>query len=112
MKPGIYMGTANFMNGYKLYDVVNMKFFECLTAVFDKHAFGFAQLIERVSGPPMVCPKKWLAKLNKEWKKEKHAIEATKDVYEDGYMREGDTIIFETPDMETPDPGPRQSNAE
>jgi hypothetical protein len=92
MRPGIYMGVAGHMNGYKMYDPVAMTFFEGSTAVFDEYSFGFTQLIERVSGPPMLCPKEWIEALNKEWE-EKHEIENSKDIFEDGYMKEEEGVM-------------------
>ena len=74
MRPGAFMGIASHMNGYKMYDPVSMTFFECTTAVFDEFSVGFAKLIERVSGPPTLCPREWIDQLNKEWN-EKYVIE-------------------------------------
>jgi hypothetical protein len=78
MRPGIYMGVSELMNGYNLYDPVEMKFFEASTAVFDEFAVGFAALIERVSGPPTTIPKEWIEKLNEEWREKYKDSELTK----------------------------------
>jgi hypothetical protein len=56
MRPRIYMGVSEVMNGYKLYDPVQMNFFKVTTAVFDEFAFGATNLIERVSGQPTMIP--------------------------------------------------------
>ena len=67
MRPGIYMGISEVMNGYNLYDPVAMVFFEATTAVFDEFAFGNTNLIKRVSGQPTTIPREWIEKLNQEW---------------------------------------------
>jgi hypothetical protein len=84
MRPGIYMGVSRIINGFIMYDVVTMSFFETSTAVFDEFSFGFSELVTRVSGEPTTVPSEWLRMLNEEWNR-LHGAEGFDELFEKGY---------------------------
>jgi hypothetical protein len=84
MRPGIYMGVSKIINGFLMYDVVSMSFFETSAAVFDEYSFGFSELIVRVSGEPSTIPSEWLRMLNEEWNR-LHGNHAFDELFEKGY---------------------------
>ena len=83
------MGVSKVMHGYRMFDPVAMKFFDCSTAVFDEFSFGAKELIIRVSGNPEVVPGEWIRALQEEWEeKYKESELADKDQeFEEGYMK-------------------------